>query len=81
MGGIQATPKKYVTNRDRWRKSTQCIHQPPEMATISIGSEDSILLQQCGFKEIWTRQHADNFKEFSLVAEKQKVALMAESGS
>ena len=30
------------------------------------------------FKEMWTQQHAVNFEKFSLVAEKQEVALMTD---
>ena len=52
-----------------------------EIASISIGSKDSILLQQSGhdvFKELWTQQHAINFKKFSLIAEKQEAVLMTD---
>ena len=78
MGGIYATPRKYVTDCDRWWQSAQ--HIPIhllEMASISVGSKDSILLQQSGrdvFKEVWTYQHRRKLK-FSLAAENQEVSL------
>ena len=52
-----------------------------EMASINVGSEDFILLQQSSrdvFKEMWTQQYAGNFKKFSLVAEEQEVVLMTD---
>jgi len=48
------------------------------MASINVGSEDSIFFQQSGhdvFKGMWTQQHAGSFKKFLLVAKKQEVAL------
>jgi len=52
-----------------------------KVVSISIGSKDSILLQQSGhdiFKEMWTQQHAVNFEKFSLVAKKKEAALMTD---
>ena len=46
-----------------------------EMASINVGYEDSVLLQQNGhnvFKEMWTQQHAGDFKKFLLVAERSE---------
>jgi len=59
MGGIHAT-------RDRLRSmvTKYTMHTPTnhlfEMASINVGSKDSILLQQNGhdvFKEMWTQPH------------------------
>ena len=46
------------------------------MASIIVGSKNSIPLQHSGHKEMWTQQHAGNFKKFLLVAEKQEMALV-----